>query len=216
MWDPVVLEAIQGKLDGGVEANREQLRSIDVLTINHARSLEGVEMCENLRILVLAGCELASLGKISGLGSLGMLMISDSVIASIEGMGGLNVHTVHAERSEVLDLSPLLRCSGLVDVQLGGTALSEDSYRRVIPGLEEGGCDVTPPDDTERELTSKLREWGLRVNCYRQGNAYRICRPGLMLTGTPEVNHPKVDPDGLKEMVNSDPERVHALFSRPL
>ncbi|MEU2503374.1 hypothetical protein ABZ621_01540 [Streptomyces sp. NPDC007863] len=214
MWDPAVRTAIGKKLRGRSETDREALRVIDVLTVTHARSLDGVEACEGLRILVLVGCELDTLERASELPSLGMVVVSDSVIKTIDHLAGLNLHTVHAERTEILDLSPLLACSGLVDVALSGSAISEDSYRSVISGLEAAGCDVTPPDAIEREVTARLRGRGLKMNCYRFGSGYRICRPGLMFTDRPEANHPEVDLDALRRMMDSDPEGVTALFDR--
>ncbi|MYV48038.1 hypothetical protein [Streptomyces sp. SID2888] len=216
MWDPAVREAFEVKAGHGVESEPGRLLGLDVLTINHARSLHGISACRNLMILVLAGCELANLDELSQLTSLGLLSVSDSVIGGIEAIGELDVHTVHIERSGLADISPLLRCSGLIEVRLSGTALSDDAFDRVIPDLKGMGCDVVFPDDVERELTSLLRQTGLSVNCYKRGNAYRLCRPGLSLTDRPEVNHPEVSPVELRATLMSDPGKVATLFERSL
>lgn len=216
MWDPAVHDAIEAKLGAGFEREPERLLGLDVLTINHARGLDGVAACEALTILVLAGCELRDLDELALIPSLGLLSITDSAIGGIDALAELDLHTVHIERSGLIDVGPLLRCSGLVEVRLSGTALTDDAYDRVIPELQRKGVDVLFPDDAERELTSLLWQEGLDMNCYRRGPSYRLCRPGLSLTERPEVNHPVVSPEDLRAMLAADPAKVHALFDRVL
>ncbi|MFF9144770.1 hypothetical protein ACF1BN_07930 [Streptomyces sp. NPDC014861] len=216
MSDSAVREAIEAKLGEGFERSPERVRALDVLTVNHARGLDGLAACENLAILVLAGCEPANLHELSRLASLGLVSFADSAVGSIGALSGLALHTVHIERSEALDITPLLDCSGLVEVHLKGSALADHAYDTVIPQLRERGIDVVCPDATERELTALLRDKGLRMNYYRRGQEYRLCRPGLSLTERPEVNHPPIAPDDLRAMVASDPAGVAALFDRTL
>jgi len=212
MWDPAVQEAIEGKLGTGFEGTPERLLGLDVLTVHHARSLDGLSACRNLAILVLDGCELANLDELSRLPSLGLVSASDSAVGDIGAISELNVHTVHIKRSGPTDIDPLLRCSGLVEARLDGTALPDDAYDRVIPELKGMRCRVSFPDDTERALTSLLRQAGLAMNCYKRGDAYHLCRPGLSLTDRPEVNHPAVSPEDLRAILTSDPGKVATLF----
>ncbi|MFF2958093.1 hypothetical protein ACFVT1_04025 [Streptomyces sp. NPDC057963] len=215
MLDPAVREAIRAKV-GEREADPVALLGLDILTVNHAHGLTGIDACENLRILVLAGCELDSLNEVANLHGLGTLAASDSTIGSIEGLANLNVHTVLAERSELLDISPLLRCPGLVEVRLEGTALSKESYRRTIPELVRSGCDVSFPSVLEWELMTDMRESGLSFSYYESRNGYRLCRPGLKHTETPEVNHPVISPDELRRMLSFDPHGIRDLFSESI
>ncbi|MGW2652136.1 hypothetical protein ACWC1D_00515 [Streptomyces sp. NPDC001478] len=218
MWnlDPAVRTAIEGKVGAGFEDAPARVQGLDVLTVNHARGLEGISACRNLRILVLAGCELTGLDELSQLSSLSLVSIADSVVGSLETIGGLDVHTVHIARSRVPDLSSLLRCSGLVEVKLAGTDLPDSTYDTVIPELRKSGCYVTHPDELERELTALLRRAGMLVTCYRRGTDYRLCQPGLSLTDRPEVNHPVISPEDLRAMLSTQPNRVATLFERAL
>ncbi|MFI7273910.1 hypothetical protein [Streptomyces sp. NPDC049879] len=216
MWDPAVYAAVEGKLGAGFEDEPEKLRGLDVLTVNHARSLDGISACRDLRILVLSGCELKGLDELSSLTSLGLLSVSDCAVDSIEAIGHTGVHTVHIQRSRVTDISTLLQCSQLMEVKLDGTDLSDDAYETVIPGLRKSGCYLTFPDETERELTSLLRQSGMLVNYYKRGTDYRLCRPGLSLSERPEVNHPVISPEELREMLSTEPAQVPTLFERSL
>ncbi|MFF3128366.1 hypothetical protein ACFVRD_40205 [Streptomyces sp. NPDC057908] len=192
------------------------LRKFDGLTVSHARRLSGVGAVENLRFLILAGCDLGSLDEVDGLRGLGTLAVSDTVIGSVQSLAHLDVHTVTAERSELLDISPLLQCQGLVEVSLKGTALSDESYRSVIPELIARGCAVYLPSDLERELMTKMRENGIPFSYYQSRKGYRLCRPGLKYTETPEVNHPVISPDELQRMLLSAPESIWHLFSESI
>lgn len=216
MWDSAVHAAIEGKLGTGFEDSPGRLQELDVLTVNHARSLKGISACQNLKILVLAGCELASLEELSSMASLRLVSLADSALGSLDAISELDVHTVHIERSGVTDVSPLLRCPGLVEVKLAGSDLPDNAYDEVIPELQKSGCYVTFPDEVERELTSLLRRSGMSVNCYKRGAEYRLCRPGLTLTDRPEVNHPVISTEEIRAMLSTEPARIATLFERPL
>lgn len=211
--DPAVAKAIVRKLGHVPEKGSSALHELTTLTVSRASGIDGIERCENLEIFILAGCEIQSVTEVQGLKDLRTFAAADSSLENVEGLAGLRVDTVHLERNRVADLSPLLDCPDLIDVELAGNPLSPRSYRQVIPELRKRGCRVASPGEREHQLMLMLKEQKLPFSYYKGRDGYRLCRPGLSFTGSPEVNHPVVEPDALERMLRTDPALVVAMFS---
>jgi hypothetical protein len=212
--NPAVERAIQEKLGISPEKGSGALRDLTTLTVSRAFGIQGIDFCENLEILIMAGCDVRAIPEVQGLRNLLTYVSTDSALENIEGLAGLRVDTVHLKRGRVFDISPLLNCPNLIDVELAGNPLSVTSFREVIPELSRRGCRISAPGESEHKLMLMLREKGLPFSYYQSRKGYRLCRPGLHLTNAPEVNHPLVNPDELESMLKTNPVLVEGLFSR--
>ncbi|MFD4218642.1 leucine-rich repeat domain-containing protein [Streptomyces griseus] len=211
--DPAVAKAIERKLGHVPKRGSSALHELTTLTVSRAYGIDGIECCERLEIFILAGCEIQSVPEVQSLRQLRTFAVADSALENVEGLAGLHVDTVHLERNRVADISPLLDCPDLIDVELAGNPLSLHSYKQVIPELTKRGCRVATPGDREHQLMLMLNEQNLPFSYYKSRDGYRLCRPGLSFTGSPEVNHPVVEPDELERMLRTDPALVVGMFS---
>ncbi|MEV8455702.1 hypothetical protein AB0467_26140 [Streptomyces sp. NPDC052095] len=186
--------------------------SIQDLHIRNSRTLEGIERCKSLEILTLVACDPVETGQLSQLASLTSLTVRDSGLISLSGLSKLSLLSCYTPRNIIQDIEPLLNISRLRNVDLTGNPLSEKSYRQIVPRLIEKDCRVILSEEFEWRLTRHLHDNGVPVSCYTNQGAYRLCRPGLKLTDSPEYAHPVISESDAASLLSGDPRRALEYF----
>ncbi|MFE4372656.1 hypothetical protein ACFRMN_31365 [Streptomyces sp. NPDC056835] len=212
--DRAIEEAISRQLGGDGNWSTEQLESLTVLHVSHARELEGLLLCPNLEGLILVGCELTSLRALPLLESLVSLTVEDSSLVDLSGIESFELYTLRVARNFIRELAPLLNQARLKRADLRGNPLSEQAYTVAIPKLLSRGVDITSSAAREWHLTRRLHDSGLPFSFYRATDGYRLSRPGLSLTERPEADHPIVEPDELERLLANSLGAVEDLFDR--
>ncbi|RLK54273.1 hypothetical protein [Actinokineospora cianjurensis] len=212
--DPAVAAALEEAIGHALPVRDEEWASVPDLAISNARDLTGLGRCGGLELLVLLGCDAVDLTEVAGLTGLRSLVVRDSGLVSLAGLGAQPLLRAGLARNLVVDLGPLLDVTTLLDVSVEGNPLSDDSYERVIPELRARGVWVECSEPREWRLTRQLQNAGLPYCCYRDDSGLRLNSPGLRHTDTPEFGHPVVTEEELTSALASDPQQVHALFAR--
>ena len=212
--DSAVVEALQHAVGQTLPARDSDWARITELHVTHARTLFGVERCRRLTMLILSGCGPIDLGPLSGLTELECLVVRDSGLGSLDGIGDPPLIQLDLSRNLVTDLAPLLRMTRLQNVNTDGNPLSAESYEEVVPALRARGIRVTCSAPRDWQLTLRMRDAGLPYCCYRKAGGLRLNSPGLTHTDLPEFGHPVVHEDELEDLLTSDPARIHDLFAR--
>ncbi|MEU9620464.1 hypothetical protein [Streptomyces sp. NPDC048155] len=211
--DPAVSKAIARSIGHeppfiGVEYER-----IQDLHIRNSRDLRGLDPCTSLEVLVLVACDPVSTDQLSGLGSLRSLTVRDSGMNSVSGLADISLLSCYAPRNFIHDITPLMSIPKLLNLDLTGNPLSEESYRHLVPQLTERGCRVILSDEFEWTVTRHLHSKEVPVSCYMSPQGYRFCRPGLKLTDSPEYAHPVVQKSDAESLLSGDPRRVFQYFA---
>ncbi|MCT2593935.1 hypothetical protein LHJ74_29190 [Streptomyces sp. N2-109] len=189
------------------------------LHIRNSRNLFGLEECRALELLTLVACDPVDLGPAAGLQALDSLTVRDSGLRSLTDVSALPLLSCYAPRNFITDITPLMGAARLGNLDVTGNPLSEHSYRDLVPRLAEQRCRVLVSDELEWKLTHHLHAQGVPVSCYRKNKEYRLCRPGLGLTDSPEYAHPVIQESDVTSLLTGDPHRVHVYFEdagRPL
>lgn len=211
--DPAVEKAITKRVGRSLPWTDTELDTVTNLHISHARDLSGLLRCPNLRILLLIGCDPVKLESLTALSSIVSLTVEDSTLRSLNGVTEFPLYTLDLSFNFLSDLTPALRVEPLKRINVTGNPISPDSYHSVIPELRSRGIDVTASGETEWELTNLLHEAGLPYSYYRDDQGgYRLSRPGLALTDRPEVNHPVIAPEHLRDLLAHHPAEIPGLF----
>jgi hypothetical protein len=210
--DPALHKSLVRAIGHGEPFTMEEYDSITDLHIRGARNLSGWEECRNIEVLILVGCDPVELNETEGLRALDTLTIRDSGLRSVTQIATLPLFSCYVPRNLIADISPLMGAPRLKNLDVTGNPLSEHSYRKLAPGLIERGCRVLMSDELEWKLTHHLHAQGVPVSCYKKNAEYRLCRPGLGLTDSPEYAHPLVQESDVKALLSGDPERVLRYF----
>lgn len=213
-FDPTVVEALESAAGHGLPLKEAEWREIQELTIQHARDLTGVERCGGLTMLNLLGCGTVDIKVISRLTSLNSLVINDSGLTSLDGMGDLPLIQFSINRNLVTDLTPLLDLRNVQNLDAIGNPLTVESYEEVLPELRGRGMYITASERSEWELTARMYTAHLPFICYRSYGVLRLASPGFRLTELPDFGHSAVTEDELREALDEDPQRIYQLFER--
>lgn len=213
-FDPAVAKALESAVGHGPPLKDAEWRKIKELTIHHARDLTGIERCAGLTFLLVLGCDAVDIKTISRLTSLESLVINDSGLTSLDGMGDLSLIQFDISRNLVTDLTPLLDLRNVKNLDTIGNPLTVESYDEVLPELRSRGMYITASERTEWELTLRMQEAGLPFICYREHDVLRLASPGFHLTKLPDYGHSAVTEGELRKALDEDPQRVYQLFER--
>ncbi|MEV6639229.1 hypothetical protein [Amycolatopsis sp. NPDC051371] len=213
-FDPAVAKALESAIGHGPPLEDAEWRKLKELTIHHARDLTGIERCAELTMLFVLGCDAVDIKTISRLTSLKSLVVTDSGLTSLDGMGDLSLMQFDISQNLVTDLTPLLSLRNVQNLDTIGNPLTVESYDEVLPELRGRGMYITSSDRSEWELTLRMQEAGLPFICYRADNILRLASPGFRLTKLPDYGHSAVTEDELRKALDEDPQRVYRLFDR--
>lgn len=213
-FDPAVVKALQRALGHALPVQDDEWDGITDLHIKHARSLAGIERCQNLTMLILRGCDPVHLNQVAGLTQLRSLIVQDSRLESLEGLSKPPRLQFDVSQNLLTDLTPLLQMTGPENLDTAGNPLTAESYEQVIPALRERGMRVTCSAPEEWQLTLRMQAAGLPYCCYRDMDQLRLNSPGLGHTDMPEAGHPVVTEEELEDLLASDPAGIHKLFAR--
>ncbi|MEV1008860.1 hypothetical protein [Streptomyces sp. NPDC049881] len=214
-WDARILHAVGKELSSSPPFEAAEVRGITYLKVRHARTYEGVSECSGLQILLLVGSGSHELPLLEPLDRLTRLVISDSALRTVKGVGDCpSIRDLEIARNFLQDLSPLLACPHLRRVDVTGNPLSRASYEEVIPELTRRGVKVSAPTLQERDLMLRMQAIGLPFAYYQLGGSYRLCRPGLELTDMPEADHIKMSPQDVQDLLDHDPDSLRSIFRR--
>lgn len=213
-FDPAVVKALERAVGHVLPVRDEEWGQITDLHVKHARTLAGVERCQNLTMLILRGCDPVHLDQVAGLAKLEALIVQDSGLESLEGLGDLSLIQLDVSRNLLTDLTPALEMTGPENIDTAGNPLTAESYEQLIPALRERGMRVTCSGQREWRLTLRMQAAGLPYCCYRDVDQLRLNSPGLRQTDVPEAGHPVVTEEELEGFLESDPAGIHKLFAR--
>ncbi|WP_030575693.1 hypothetical protein [Streptomyces anulatus] len=210
--DPALRKSLVRTIGHDEPFTKEEYDSITDLHVRGARNLSGWEECRNIEVLILVGCDPVELNEADGLRALDTLTIRDSGLRSVTDISTLPLLSCYIPRNFITDISPLMSTPRLKNLDVTGNPLSEHSYRKLVPSLVERGCRVLRSDELEWKLTHHLHAQGIPVSCYKKNHEYRLCRPGLGLTDSPEYAHPLVQESDVTSLLSGNPERVFRYF----
>ncbi|MET7874863.1 hypothetical protein [Streptomyces cyaneofuscatus] len=213
--DPSVQESIRKKLGHEAPFEPVELGGITSININAAHTLAGLESLHSLRILIMNGCNVPSIGQaLQNLPTLVAVISHNSALQDISGLSELRLDRMDLQRNRIEDLTPLLEQAGLMEVNVTGNPLNRHSYRSVVPELTERGCRVIHSGETEWELGLRMNKKGIPFSYYESQEGYRLCRPGLRFTSVPELNHPIISPEDLDTLLTKNPATIASLFEK--
>ncbi|MFI1189357.1 hypothetical protein [Streptomyces californicus] len=213
--DASVQESIRKKVGHEAPFETAELAEITSININAARSLEGLESLHALRILIMNGCDVPSIGQpVQDMRSLVAVRSHNSALRDLSGLSKLRLDRMDLQRNRIEDLTPLLAHVNLMEVNVTGNPLNHHSYRSVIPELMARGCRVIHSGETEWALGLRMSEEGIPFSYYESTEGYRLCRPGLRFTSVPELNHPIVPPEELDALLTEKPSAIASLFEK--
>lgn len=211
--DPAVEKALAKRVGHPLPWSDTELGKVTNLHVSHARDLSGLLRCPHLRILLLIGCDPVELEPLTALSSIVSLTIEDSGLRTLDGVTKFPLYTLDLGFNLLSDITPALEVRPLKRIDVTGNPLSPDSFHSIIPELRSRGVDVTASAEKEWRITHLLHEEGLPYSYYRDDQGkYRISRPGLAHTHCPEVNHPVIAPQDLRNLLSHDPADVPRLF----
>ncbi|MFF5720844.1 hypothetical protein [Streptomyces buecherae] len=210
--DPEIEKAITKEIGDASSWTPESLASVTYLHVYHAIELDGLRLCPNIKILALTGCDPVSIDTLDHLANLASLTIEHCNITSISGVEPFPLNALRLRFGFIEDVSALLALDDLLNVDVTGNPLTEDSYFNVLPHLRERGVSVTCSAEAEWRLTRRLRMAGLPFVYYEGFGGNRLARPGLTATDRPEADHPLVNPEQLESLLGENPARVADLF----
>ncbi|MEW2065925.1 hypothetical protein [Streptomyces sp. NPDC007346] len=210
--DPALRKSLERAVGHDEPFTDEECKNVTDLHVRHARSLYGLRKFGGLEVLTLVACDPVDLSQAAGLKMLSSLNVRDSGLRSVADIPGLPLISCYAPRNFITDITPLMGASRLSNLDLTGNPLSEHSYRELVPRLAEEGCRVLVSDELEWKLTHHLHKQGVPVSCYRKREDYRLCRPGLEITDSPEYAHPVIQRSDVTSLLSGDPHRVHIYF----
>ncbi|MEV5680426.1 hypothetical protein [Streptomyces sp. NPDC052179] len=210
--DPALLKGMESTVGHAGPFTVEECENIKDLHIRNSRNLIGLDQCSTLEVLTLVACDPVDMGQAAALKKLRSLTVRDSGLESLKDIAKLPLLSCYTPRNLISDITPLIRAARLRNLDLTGNPLSEISYRQLIPDLLGRGCRVIYSDELEWKLTHHLHDEGVSISCYRSDKGYRLCRPGLRLTGSPEYGHPVIRERDVHSLLKGDPERAHAYF----
>lgn len=214
-FDQKILEAISGRLGHPAPFTDNELNSITYLKAYHAKDYSGLETLDNLRILVLAGCDKSELPAGEVIARLTTLWATDSSISDLSKIR--NAHRMmiaNLMRNFITDASPLLDCERLTQTDLTGNPLSPASYRDIVGEMRDRGIRATVSDEAEWEMTLRLHSAGLPYSYYKRGDLHLLSRPGLKGGKYPEAGHITIRPHDLRLLLEDRPEEISTLFDR--
>lgn len=214
IFDPAVAGALESAAGHDLSLGDSEWRKIQELVIQHARDVTGIERCVRLTMLHLLGCDAVDITVISRLTYLDSLVINDSGLMSLDGMGDLPLIQFNIDRNLVTDLTPLLDLRNVQNLDTIGNPLTAESYEEVLPELRSRGMYITASKRSEWELTIRMQGAGLPFICYRKHGVLRLASPGFRLTERPNLGHSVVTEDELREALDEDPQRIYQLFDR--
>ncbi|MGW0993285.1 hypothetical protein ACWD5V_08220 [Streptomyces sp. NPDC002523] len=210
--DPAIEVAISREIGELEEWTEGRLSKVEVLHVAHARNMAGLELCPNLRSLILVGCDVPSVRLIPQLPRLMSLAIEDSSLTDLHGVEDSSVHALELRRNLLEDLSPVGRMPSLESLDVSGNPLNDEAVGETLPELRARGIRVTSSDEVETALTRRMHESGLPYAYYRSTMGHQLSRPGLALTERPEADHPFVGPAELEALLDQSSSAVEALF----
>ncbi|MEU1302594.1 hypothetical protein [Streptomyces shenzhenensis] len=211
--DPEFDRSISREIGHGFPVTAAERESVTELTMQRVRDLGPIAEFRSLEQLIMAGCDPVSVRQIKSLKKLRMLIIEDSALRDISGIGSLPLLNFSMQRNFVADIETLLYVPTLLQVDVTGNPLSDFSYREIIPKLVEKGCRVRFSKELEWRVTRRLQTAGVGVACYESDRGYRLCRPGLRLTDTPQYGHPVITKEDAEGLLKRNPEEALTFFS---
>ncbi|MEW1724980.1 hypothetical protein [Streptomyces sp. NPDC093109] len=212
--DPAVEKALFRAVGHRGPITREERESITGLNIRNAENLSRLDGFSSLKRLVIVGCDPIGSNLFSGLDGLRSLVVEDSGLREISEVGSTSLLNFSIPRNFVEDLAPLLSISSLLQFDVTGNPLSEYSYREVIPEMIHNGCRVQASEELEWKLTLRLHSEGVPISCYESPDGYRLCRPGLELTDSPQYAHPVISLEDIRKLLRGDPLMAHEYFDQ--
>ncbi|WP_411082695.1 hypothetical protein [Streptomyces sp. cmx-18-6] len=213
--DTSVLQSISRSVGHQAPFEDAELGGITSISVTNARTLNGLELLRSLRILIMNGCDVPSVAQpLCEMTSLRAVISKNSALRDVSGLGALQLDRMDLQRNRIDDLSPLLDQKTLMEVNVVGNPLSSHSFRRVIPELTRRGCRVLHSDEVEWGMGIRLESAGIPFSYYRSQEGYRLCRPGMRFTLTPELNHPVIAPEDLEVLLDEDPSAIPELFQK--
>ncbi len=160
--DPGLTESIARDIGAPPPFRKETLEQIDLLIVERARSLEGICTLKNLKKLSVVKTPLKTLSFLQQCRQLKRLTVRESLLEDISETRLLSVcNTFEFIRSRVRDLTPLLDAESGMIFNLRGNPLSDESYRDILPRLEEGALEVTFDTEDIWQLNRRLDEQGV-------------------------------------------------------
>ena len=130
--DPALAEALRQQVfarrDDDVPLTLGELRTISRVESRGGdiASLVGLEHCDDLRLIDLAGNNIDDLGPIGKLDKLQSINISDNRVTDLAPLAGLKrLQHLEIERNQVTDLSPLAESAELRSLYAGDNSISD-------------------------------------------------------------------------------------------
>jgi hypothetical protein len=212
--DPAVSKAITQAVGHEPPSIGKDYGRISDLLVRNTHALTGLDLCTSLEILTIVGSGRMGGKDLSSLESLCSLSVRDSGMNSLAGLTELSLLSCYLPRNLIHDIEPLMGIQRLQNLDLTGNPLSEESYHHLAPQLSERGCRVMISGEFKWNVTRHLHSNGVGVSCYRdrQGR-YRLCRPGLALTDSPDWGHPVITECDVSSLIEGDPRRALEYFA---
>jgi len=212
---PAVETALARKVGHPQPFSDDELADVESLFVKNTDDLGGLTRLPALRVLIVRGYGRTDLTQVTGLPDLSSLTAEFSAVVDVSVLPQLATNTLVLSCNAIEDLRPALQLRQAdLDIDVRGNPLSELSYRQVVPALRERGAKVEVSEERVWLLTRRLYSLGIPFDYYLAPDGNRLCRPGLAFTPHPTWAHPKIDPDDLERLLNTDLESVHALFER--
>ncbi|WP_158718736.1 hypothetical protein [Streptomyces griseus] len=192
----------------------KELREIRDVAVKYASDTSVLRGLGALEIVILVGCDPVDINDLRRSPELGSVVIRDSGLISLVGAGELPMDKLTLPRNFIEDIEPLLGIKQQCEIDLTGNPLSETSYREVLPELSRRGHRVKASGELPWLVTRRLHSAGVPVSCYRSSHGYRLCRPGLALTESPDYDHPVLTREQVEELMAVDPSHALTYFER--
>ncbi|MGW1433304.1 hypothetical protein ACWD6K_32380 [Streptomyces sp. NPDC002431] len=212
--DPAIAEALSFEIGHDAPFNKEELASVSELATKYVTDPSSIKYCKKLKIAILIGCDPFSLQALEGLEGLRFLTVQDSGLHDFRGVENLNLWKLQAPRNFVEDLTPLLDLESSCEIDVTGNPISPQSYSEVVPELSHRGHHIKLSEELPWKVTVRLHSEGVKVSCYQGRGGFRLCRPGLALTSSPDYSHPVISVDQTRELLTCPPHHAYSYFER--
>jgi hypothetical protein len=206
--DPAIEKACANALGHPPPFADAELGSVGELTIEKAKTLDGLERCTGLSALTIFASDVGQLPKLASLRALKLLCLP---IEDVTVVGELT-KLVELELSFTLvsDLAPLVKLPALRRLRLVGNPLSEESEHQHLPRLKEKAV-VVAPDENSAQLARAVASRGFRLS-YGGGAGldFLLVRPGIGSVN--EVDFKAVEPSTMQRLLDLKEEHTTESF----
>lgn len=213
-WDPEIIAALELAVGHPAPISDDELARVTHLHVTYARDLRGLDRLPALTLLILTGCDPVPVDKLAGLTGVDSLIINDSGLSSLDGLVGPPLIQLNVAQNLLVDLTPMLALTELIDVNVVGNPLSTASYETVLPALCDRGVMVACSEPADWRRAVRMREAGLPFSCYRDGGRLRLNSPGLSQATMPNFGHPVVTEEEIDGLLDTDPAGLYGVFAR--